>query len=528
MRSKFIIFIAIVIAVLTSVCMLGDDSDGMGVSGSLQYDGEKYGPLTLEAGTYYFEVDYSIYLEYAPGMTKQINNYGAVTLSEQYDCFMTLDYWDNPSSILYTYYAVKEYDVANDYWGSFEMSATKFPVVAGWMDYYIRPVDENYSYNSYKINIGNEYIYLNSGVGHVYIPFDCDVAYISTDNSWDYMDYDVYFSYEIVKDSYEYTSNLYKSHEEYNKIHLDVGTYTFEFSRDGRLDYSESSSISFEFATAEEKNITVTEAGFYYFNPNNLYVHDYDALVPIYYNMSPAPSSDSIQTDVEHDDISSSTVYRWYKGEFNLSSGDHNLYARNSYNYNWCFIKGSTEEIDFVNDIIRANVVSVDHNYPYSLGTSFALDSAATIVMYSLVKEYLIEDIEYRVDNNDSDVVPELFYGGEDYEAVYVGANDEVKIGATYDSKKHVLFLVSFDEMIMLPCGEYINVSTVAAKEYEIIAIPLVTNDISCFEVEYQLYTEGVPKSDSLAPLFAAVSIGLCAVFFGLLFISGRKPKWKD
>ena len=46
--------------------------------------------------------------------------------------------------------------------------------------------------------------------------------------------------------------------------------------------------------------------------------------------------------------------------------------------------------------------------------------------------------------------------------------------------------------------------------------------------VEIDIYTENVAQADDYGMVFAAVAITLCVIAFGILFISGRRPKWKD
>lgn len=525
MRSGHLIFAAIAIAAMASLCMVCDDVDAFGIEGTATREGTEndYGSIHLEAGTYYVEFSYgdSVVLKYADDQSAVIYLRGAVTLSAAYDCKVSLEYYDpsnSPTSFNYFIYEVEKYDVAKKHVDPYDPSADKFSVKAGTMEYFIAGISNPYV--SFRLHIGHMDIDLSSGTHTVEIPFDCDVAYLYHDN-YDEGDY-AYFGYEITEKTYTNKGSLYTGNgSNSSEIYLDTGSYEFEFAISGKLTHTESSDAQFKFVAGVWNPIHITEAGNYSFE----YDGYAEGAIPVYFNVKPGLPSKELPSDAEMIDITSSTAYRWYKAEFNLSAGEHNLYSNGS-SMNWNFIKGSDAEKYFVDNVINGNITSVPYNIPGALGSNFTLESNCAVVAYTFVKEYTTSVPYYYIDYSISGAIPDLIKGGDDFEPVYIGANKSIKVGAVYDSSKYAIYLVSFDESVLLPSGSFVEVSSVAAKEYSVIPVPLIDDDVACYIAEYQLYTEGAPRPDSLAPLFAVVCIGLCAVFFGLLLYSGRKPKW--
>jgi hypothetical protein len=117
---------------------------------------------------------------------------------------------------------------------------------------------------------------------------------------------------------------------------------------------------------------------------------------------------------------------------------------------------------------------------------------------------------------------------GSEYDSIYLQANEKAKLIVDYDSASYGLYLASGRDLIVIPDNMVVELSTDISREYLLVFEPYVMNSSVAFEAEYKIYTEGLLEPDDNGTIFAVVTIGLCAVFFGLLFISGRKPKWKD
>ena len=88
--------------------------------------------------------------------------------------------------------------------------------------------------------------------------------------------------------------------------------------------------------------------------------------------------------------------------------------------------------------------------------------------------------------------------------------------------------MVAGEDIIALPNGILVTIDTDVSKEYLLVAEAKVMDSADSFTCHYEIYTDGLPESDDNAIVFAVVAIAICAVFFGLLLISGKKPKWKD
>ncbi|MDD7423958.1 MAG: hypothetical protein PUK31_03015 [Candidatus Methanomethylophilaceae archaeon] len=110
--------------------------------------------------------------------------------------------------------------------------------------------------------------------------------------------------------------------------------------------------------------------------------------------------------------------------------------------------------------------------------------------------------------------------------SLYASANVPIMIQADYDMSKYMMYLVSTNYMKVIESNVLVEVTSDCAREFHILMKPNMSSGEEAYYCDYKLYTEGVPEPDDNAKLFAGLSIGLCAVFFGLLLLSGRKPKW--
>jgi hypothetical protein len=358
--------------------------------------------------------------------------------------------------------------------------------------------------------------------GKVNIPVDCDKAYF-------YSTYGSTVTGILTNTQYDYAhkGELYcgwSTYDPHNSLYFEKGNYTLTFSRDGELELSDE---YVNFDAGVPKDIEVKVAGHYSFRVSPSYwgYTPNKELYSTYYNASPDISLYSKAPDVDYTIKKSGTANKWYSKEFVLDAGNHNI---STTFYSWTFIKGSEDEIRFLSEVIDKNC-NVYNSINFSNSSNFTLDQRCTVVVYVLADRYDIynQTVEYYVDNDTITGPGELIVGSE-YDSIYLQANEKAKLIVDYDSASYGLYLASGRDLIVIPDNMVVELSTDISREYLLVFEPYVMNSSAAFEVEYKIYTEGLLEPDDNGTIFAVVTIGLCAVFFGLLFISGRKPKWKD
>lgn len=154
------------------------------------------------------------------------------------------------------------------------------------------------------------------------------------------------------------------------------------------------------------------------------------------------------------------------------------------------------------------------------------MDKSSTVIIYYLVNSIeFIDCISCSIDNN-QDTIRIEYYKDMGPKSLYASANVPIRIQVDYDMSKYMMYLVSTNYMKMIESNVLVEVTSDCAREFHILMEPNMSSGEEAYYCDYKLYTEGVPEPDDNAKLFAGLSIGLCAVFFGLLLLSGRKPKW--
>ena len=399
---------------------------------------------------------------------------------------------------------------------------TKFSLKAGYLSIIFDPY--NPYYNDIYLIIGGEQYYIN----HNYVPYDSDDVYFYTPS--DHIStirvniINTPVDYDVKGEMYSgdhYSTYLGNDSINPTTLSLDAGTYTFKFSRSGYFK-PVVDGRNFNFDAGVESTITLEEPGEYYFSHNSYSSYVSNPL-PVYYSMSPAPSSDGGHVDVEMTKVTTHTTLKWYKRTIDLSSG---TYSCDGSSRMYVF-DDPVKAKWFEDNIIYKNVTQPPwYNTGYgNLDWNFTLDTPKTIYVYTIDSSMSINNSIWI--NSDTYSLGEILVGGES-ESMYLLANTTSKILVEYDHSKYRMFLYDSASKTLLISGKMLELNNTVSKQYWICIEPIICNSPDCYTAEYMLYTEGIPEPDGNAPLFAALCIGLCVVFFGLLFISGKKPRWKD
>ncbi len=524
MKMKTIMLTIITMMVLLAFCICADDTNaetGETKTHILTPESEgsdKYIGFTLEEGAYRIEiVQQGTFWTSERGYTTD-NGVAYVIANSNSECYFSSS--EGYNSITCTVTPVDKIQIKVSNSDEKGYGYTKFPVKAGKLTI---KTNNFWGY----LCLGDEHIQFQDG--EVYVPFDYDDAYLYLSNTYS-EENSTYIACEIIKaeESYNHKNKLFGDNrntdfDSPSYIYLPAGTYDITFSRTGYVTPSTSySSTYFTAGTSGKLEVKNGDAYFFYFNQHSS-TGTYAEKYPVNYNISPEVHIEKVTEDIGAKTILSSTSYSWYKGEFNLSKGTHKVavYANGADSQYATFIKGSDDEKKFIEEVVKGNITSIPSTYR---NYEIKLESDSVVVTYVLFNGY-VKKIQPSIDYYLKDISfePIVEY---DLESIYVSANSKVKIAVLYDETKYMAYLWNGNEQILAPNGMIIEVKEDSAAEYSIILEPTIKNSAECFSVEYKLWTEGNPEPDGLSGIFAFLCIMLCAVFFGLLFISGRKPKF--
>ena len=512
MRSKTMILLVMFVVFISFFALSEDvdaDSDEVVFDGVLYrdlYDSSRYSAsIYLEPGLYKVSVnDYYVTAYYTSGASVQISpgESGYVVFDYSSEFYLLCE--ASPSSISCMITKTNDYVVtSSDYsgWGF----CTKLDVKCGTFSIV--------GLSMFSLVMGDTEVTVSD-----YVPFDYSGAYI----------YSYYTTDRLIEPSkitnvpvdYDGTLHFNEDASYSDYMYIPSGEYTLRFSMGGSL-----SPLSgyeyFNFNAGEEKTY-IFNGGYYRYS---IYLGSHNEM-SINYDISPEVHEVPLDDTMELEECTVGTQYMWYRKVIHLSAGTHEVWCNNNGDWTYFLESDGEKESMFLSTVIGSYRTSIPEEYRPSM-YHISLDRSMDVTFYFLSRD--VDDGRYKFNIDDT-----LYYewGESMYsvhsESVYVSANSSVKIGAKYDSSKYVLYLIDGEDMIALPAGALIEIITDISKEYTIAAYANISDSKDAFSCQYEVYMEGIPEPDDNAPLFAALCIGLCVVFFGLLLYSGRKPKWKD
>lgn len=210
--------------------------------------------------------------------------------------------------------------------------------------------------------------------------------------------------------------------------------------------------------------------------------------------------------------------YLWRSAEIIT---DGNVECSYNYGEEFYFVeKGSDEEKRFLDEVINRGDVTFDAT-EYRLADALPM-KPGTYTVYSLddyinyYREGLYQgtySLEPVNDYRDS--------------AFYMGAYNSFTIAVDYDDSNCYLMLKSSlgNLYVLDPNTEY-TIDVTNPAEYWLEARMMYPTDGTADHITVSMSLEGTPSPDGNAMVLAAVLILLCVIVFGLLFVSGLKPKW--
>ena len=517
MNAKFVVLFTVLVAIIT-LSAIGDESDAttrtevfdgefvqdsFDTSRYLAYTGTSPEELYLSAGIYEITSSADGYILYSSGSAYMNSGVPKVFIQGyNYGCYITS--YSNVPKMHCIINKLDDCHVINSYYSG--SIADRFSVEMG-----------TYTFvggSDVYLNLGSTFIRMESSG---YIPFDCEDAYFFTYSENTFVIDKAGFTNTPV--DYDHEIIAYTSYDvEYQEIYIPAGTYVMKFSADGSLRIIGGYN-SYYFDAGEEEEVTI-ESGMYKYELN----HSSSIPYTVGYNISPEIEIEYLDSSYQLVEGKTSTEYMWYKKVIHLGAGEHDLGYWGDCDFTYFLESESSLEQAFVKDVIDKSMTSIPSEYDRSW--TLYLDESMDVTFYLIttaISRYnttiSIDSDEYLFDERLIDV---------EQDSLYVSANSFVKIGTKYDSSKYTLYLVCGEESIPLPNGVIVTLDTDVSKEYLLYADTKVKDSYDSFVCSYEIYTEGLPESDNNATTFAVVAIAICAVFFGLLLISGKRPKWKD
>ena len=258
-------------------------------------------------------------------------------------------------------------------------------------------------------------------------------------------------------------------------------------------------------------------------------------LNPITYTVDPEPA---IKTVSDYSQKATVVANKQWVAYTTVASLDGKVQFYDSSTY--CFAKGSSGDTAFLENVVKKNKIDASAYKPAS--STFDV-YGQQIVMYKLVN---VDEggqsytwINISSDHSDSnytseryEVTTERFETGQDVNSkLYAGKN--FSLAVKYDTSKVVFIAIAFPTLygntdyVPLESGREYSFEMDCASEYQLFAMVRDSSD-SLDAVEVEIYTEGIATPDDGGMIFAVVTIILCALAFGTLFMAGRRPKWKE
>lgn len=256
----------------------------------------------------------------------------------------------------------------------------------------------------------------------------------------------------------------------------------------------------------------------------------------ITYTIDPAPTQGEKKTDFDRT-VKVLPDKEWVKyTSKNTLTGTY----RNNYNDYIMFKSGSAEETEFIENVINKNLMdgsgygskTIEFN-----GEKVAIytcrESSTDLSSYIWLNAVLpVEGGGTREENQRiecdveklsvSDVKPFKFY-----------ANYDFTIAVKYDTTKIRAVVMMYPglggtEYAVLESERIYDFHMIYSAEYELYAMPVTDANGTLSPAEIGLYTGNVGSPDGNGMVFAVIAIVLCIMAFGILFMSGRRPKWGE
>jgi len=301
------------------------------------------------------------------------------------------------------------------------------------------------------------------------------------------------------------TEVTFKNGEYYN---LKSGTYEYHSSRSGisLICYSTGNNLNFSI----EGTIAIPTSGVYYVSGSE---------GTISFNNDPrVPESPATPTE-QH---TTHSAKAWLKAE--VGSGTY----RTSSGQMYALETGSEDQVKFEREVVAANVTDfVAEKYnAKELSSSFVALSGN----YTLYTVYDVKygghtqniDIRTQVDPTTTNYTSLSFrVVNDEWYSFYVSAYKTFTIAASYSDVSKLYLCGSDGTVYQIESGHQYSITTKAGTNYYLNA------DTSTMKnVEVYLSVSGASQPDNLGTVFAGFCVLVCAIIFGILFVSGRKPGW--
>lgn len=362
-----------------------------------------------------------------------------------------------------------------------------------------------------------------------------------------------YYRYATYRENYDTVSQMFRSEKTTTYVPIGPGTYKLFLKSATHLgvdigsgstimvNYSENGNYYTNKPIEVESSIEFTVNGVtsFYFSISR------SISATFTYELTPAPITEQHEAKESYQFASQ---YGWYAGEMDLNPASYvQVGARGMY-----VISDPEKQALFEDEIIKENKVyvnTVESKNRYGVLTASYSDPLV-ISSTTHVKMYMLSSYTYKTEQislgvKDSSGGTRYEYrtvtmssltptAGETY-SFYASAYSTFDVCVDYDLALYNVYLnytsdSSYTYKTLLVPGILYHIENGQAKTYTVSAeIKTNGNAIDLCDslmIDVDTYVSGLPTSDSNIAVFAVVCIAICAIVFGLLIRSGKKPSW--
>lgn len=310
--------------------------------------------------------------------------------------------------------------------------------------------------------------------------------------------------------AFEYPHQYFTLEPGVYKIKIEAETtnsYDCFYLRSASSDYYGSSLYP-----GQESEITVSKQGAYYFVPNSDTMNGMTITV----NMSKAPVTGTDAT-ISGTEMKLGTQYTWYTGSIELN-GEY--FSLNGSSFR--IAKAGSYEDTMLKQMAESGSLTFG---PYN--NSYVSEGEGTYNIYS-IGEPTTSGYKYKQGSSSTNVSIDLDPVTEGIGcSFYMGAYRDFTIAVNGELNGYLLLEADNGGTAVLEPGKKYTLTNDLPSTYRLTAHLLYTEDgmdNAFVSLDVEIHGNSVP--DGNAGILAVVLILVCVIFFGLLFVSGLKPKW--
>ena len=310
--------------------------------------------------------------------------------------------------------------------------------------------------------------------------------------------------------TFEYPHQYFNLEPGTYKIKIDAETtsnYEYFYLRSASFDYYGPSLYP-----GQESEVTISKQGAYYFAPYSSSMNGMTITV----NLSKAPITGTDAT-TSGTEMRVGTQYTWYTGSIELSEESLSLNGSN-----FRVAKAGSYEDTVLKQMAESGSLTFG-----SYNNSYVSEGEGTYNIYSL-GEPTADGYKYKQGSSSSNVSIDLNPMAKDVGcSFYMGAYSDFTIAVDGELNGYLLLEADNGGTTVLEPGKRYTLTNDLPATYRLTAHLLYADDYAdngFVSLDVEIHGNSIP--DGNAGILAVVLILVCVIFFGLLFVSGLKPKW--